>query len=139
MEKIRITFSIFAFLLLCFQRGNFSCSFEQFINIFHAIFNANVPISVKCSEDEERLVRDLFRGYNKLIRPVQNMTQKVDVRFGLAFVQLINVVRIIRKINFMNFFVFLNRETNELVPSPFLIERKKSNHEIERMVEIGME
>lgn len=47
---------------------------------------------VKSSEDEERLVRDLFRGYNKLIRPVQNMTQKVDVRFGLAFVQLINVV-----------------------------------------------
>lgn len=47
---------------------------------------------VQCSEDEERLVRDLFRGYNKLIRPVQNMTQKVDVRFGLAFVQLINVV-----------------------------------------------
>lgn len=45
------------------------------------------------SEDEERLVRDLFRGYNKLIRPVQNMTQTVDVRFGLAFVQLINVVR----------------------------------------------
>ncbi|XP_044765704.1 acetylcholine receptor subunit beta-like 1 [Coccinella septempunctata] len=43
------------------------------------------------SEDEERLVRDLFRGYNKLIRPVQNMTEKVDVRFGLAFVQLINV------------------------------------------------
>ncbi|XP_065211807.1 acetylcholine receptor subunit beta-like 1 [Planococcus citri] len=43
------------------------------------------------SDDEERLVRDLFRGYNKLIRPVQNMTQKVDVRFGLAFVQLINV------------------------------------------------
>lgn len=38
------------------------------------------------------MVRDLFRGYNKLIRPVQNMTQKVDVRFGLAFVQLINVV-----------------------------------------------
>ncbi|KAL1397684.1 hypothetical protein pipiens_009579 [Culex pipiens pipiens] len=46
---------------------------------------------VNGSEDEERLVRDLFRGYNKLIRPVQNMTQKVDVRFGLAFVQLINV------------------------------------------------
>nr|QRN45444.1 nicotinic ACH-beta2 receptor [Carausius morosus] len=44
-----------------------------------------------CSEDEERLVRDLFRGYNKLIRPVQNITQKVNVRFGLAFVQLINV------------------------------------------------
>ncbi|XP_050525165.1 acetylcholine receptor subunit beta-like 1 [Daktulosphaira vitifoliae] len=44
-----------------------------------------------CSEDEERLVRDLFRGYNKLIRPVQNITDKVNVQFGLAFVQLINV------------------------------------------------
>lgn len=43
------------------------------------------------SRDEERLVRDLFRGYNKLIRPVQNMTQKVQVAFGLAFIQLINV------------------------------------------------
>jgi len=43
------------------------------------------------SRDEERLVRDLFRGYNKLIRPVENMTQKVEVAFGLAFIQLINV------------------------------------------------
>ncbi|XP_040566096.1 acetylcholine receptor subunit beta-like 1 [Lepeophtheirus salmonis] len=43
------------------------------------------------SQEEERLVRDLFRGYNKLIRPVQNMTQKVEVAFGLAFIQLINV------------------------------------------------
>lgn len=49
-------------------------------------------VSGNTSDDEERLVRDLFRGYNKLIRPVQNMTNKVDVKFGLAFVQLINVV-----------------------------------------------
>ena len=47
-----------------------------------------------CSQEEERLVRDLFRGYNKLIRPVQNMTQKVEVAFGLAFIQLINVVSV---------------------------------------------
>ncbi len=40
-------------------------------------------------------MRDLFRGYNKLIRPVQNMTQKVEVAFGLAFIQLINVVTIL--------------------------------------------
>lgn len=60
---------------------------HNFLRLF-----VNLAISGWCSEDEERLVRDLFRGYNKLIRPVQNMTQKVDVRFGLAFVQLINVV-----------------------------------------------
>lgn len=61
----------------------------------HVLFSCYLLLG-NCSEDEERLVRDLFRGYNKLIRPVQNMTEKVDVRFGLAFVQLINVVRIRR-------------------------------------------
>ena len=49
-------------------------------------------LPAKGSEDEERLVRDLFSGYNKLIRPVENMTHRVDVAFGLAFIQLINVV-----------------------------------------------
>ncbi|XP_018022908.1 acetylcholine receptor subunit beta-like 1, partial [Hyalella azteca] len=51
----------------------------------------SVSKTVCGSEDEERLVRDLFRGYNKLIRPVENMTHRVDVAFGLAFIQLINV------------------------------------------------
>ena len=48
-----------------------------------------------CSEDEERLVRDLFRGYNKLVRPVQNMSMKVEVKFGLTFTQLISVVSLV--------------------------------------------
>ncbi|KAH8040014.1 hypothetical protein HPB51_009270 [Rhipicephalus microplus] len=43
------------------------------------------------SEDEERLVRDLFRDYNKLIRPVEIMNMTVEVQFGLSFIQLINV------------------------------------------------
>lgn len=49
--------------------------------------------TVLCSEDEERLVRDLFRDYNKLIRPVESMNETVQVEFGLNFIQLINVVR----------------------------------------------
>lgn len=57
------------------------CIFLSFIHVMPGL----------CSQEEERLVRDLFRGYNKLIRPVQNMTQKVEVAFGLAFIQLINV------------------------------------------------
>ena len=59
----------------------------------HLLIGSFVYLSGLCSQEEERLVRDLFRGYNKLIRPVQNMTQKVEVAFGLAFIQLINVVR----------------------------------------------
>jgi nicotinic acetylcholine receptor len=43
------------------------------------------------SEDEERLVRDLFRDYNRLIRPVEHHNQTVEVQMGLSFIQLINV------------------------------------------------
>ena len=49
---------------------------------------------VLSSEDEERLVRDLFRDYNKLIRPVEVMNMTVEVQFGLNFIQLINVVSV---------------------------------------------
>ncbi len=42
-----------------------------------------------------RLVEYLFdhQGYNPLIRPVRNLTEKIAVKFGLAMIQLINVVR----------------------------------------------
>ena len=62
--------------------------------LFVYMLNNRFSVSGSGSRDEERLVRDLFRGYNKLIRPVQNMTQKVEVAFGLAFIQLISVVSI---------------------------------------------
>ena len=55
--------------------------------------------TVNCSEDEERLVRDLFRDYNKLIRPVKLINDSVKVNVKLQFVQLINIVSI--------FFLFL--------------------------------
>lgn len=44
------------------------------------------------SEDEERLVRDLFRDYNKLIRPVEINNMTVEVLFSMSLIQLINVV-----------------------------------------------
>ncbi|CAK9297068.1 unnamed protein product [Gordionus sp. m RMFG-2023] len=43
------------------------------------------------SEEEGRLIRDLFRNYNKLIRPVRNRTEHLNVQFGLSLIQLINV------------------------------------------------
>lgn len=46
---------------------------------------------VDASDDEERLVRDLFRDYNKLIRPVEFVNETVEVEMGLSFIQLINV------------------------------------------------
>jgi len=46
------------------------------------------------SDDEVRLIETLFqkKGYNPLIRPVRNLTETVTVKFGLAMIQLINVV-----------------------------------------------
>lgn len=58
------------------------------------IISSIIFIAVLCSEDEERLVRDLFRDYNKLIRPVEVMNDTVDVEFKLSFIQLINVVSV---------------------------------------------
>lgn len=46
------------------------------------------------SEEEERLIRDLFRDYNKLIRPVETINMSVEVQFSMSLIQLINVVGI---------------------------------------------
>ncbi|XP_059394081.1 neuronal acetylcholine receptor subunit alpha-2-like [Carassius carassius] len=40
---------------------------------------------------EERLIRSLFRNYNKLSRPVANISDVVLVHFGLSIAQLIDV------------------------------------------------
>uniref|UniRef100_W5M0J0 Cholinergic receptor, nicotinic, alpha 4a n=1 Tax=Lepisosteus oculatus TaxID=7918 RepID=W5M0J0_LEPOC len=40
---------------------------------------------------EERLLKNLFTGYNKLSRPVANISDVVLVRFGLSIAQLIDV------------------------------------------------
>ncbi|KAK3098157.1 hypothetical protein FSP39_016756 [Pinctada imbricata] len=51
-----------------------------------------VPLIGLGSEDEVRLVRDLFeRGYNPLIRPVKNISESIEVQFNLALSQLISV------------------------------------------------
>ncbi|XP_077989125.1 neuronal acetylcholine receptor subunit alpha-2-like [Glandiceps talaboti] len=43
------------------------------------------------AEAEERLFTRLFHGYNKLVRPVRNVSDGLTVAFGLSISQLINV------------------------------------------------
>lgn len=45
------------------------------------------------SEDGRKLVYDLFEGpgYNKLIRPVQNISEVIKVSFGITLFQVISV------------------------------------------------
>ncbi len=49
---------------------------------------------VKGSVEEERLIKNMFKGYNKLIRPVRNSSDYVVITMDLVLLQLINVVRI---------------------------------------------
>uniref|UniRef100_A0A4W6BNX9 Cholinergic receptor, nicotinic, alpha 1 (muscle) n=1 Tax=Lates calcarifer TaxID=8187 RepID=A0A4W6BNX9_LATCA len=46
---------------------------------------------VFCSEDETRLVKTLFTGYNKVVRPVNHFSEAVVVTVGLQLIQLISV------------------------------------------------
>ncbi|XP_066544469.1 acetylcholine receptor subunit alpha [Amia ocellicauda] len=46
---------------------------------------------VLCSEHETKLVKDLFKGYNKVVRPVQDFKEAVIVTLGLQLIQLISV------------------------------------------------
>lgn len=45
------------------------------------------------SLDETRLVKTLFTGYNKVVRPVTHFKDPVVVTVGLQLIQLISVVR----------------------------------------------
>ncbi|XP_062861502.1 acetylcholine receptor subunit alpha-like [Trichomycterus rosablanca] len=46
---------------------------------------------VCCSEDETLLVKTLFTGYNKVVRPVNHYKDAVVVTLGLQLIQLISV------------------------------------------------
>ena len=47
----------------------------------------------QCNPDAKRLFDDLLSSYNKLVRPVINVTDAVTVKFKLKLSQLIDVVR----------------------------------------------
>ena len=44
-------------------------------------------------DDEMRLVSHLLKTYNKEVRPVQNKSDAVQVIFGMAYTQLLDLVR----------------------------------------------
>ena len=73
------------------------CIRDRYIAII-ATFSSDVCIAGLGSDDEVRLVEDMFtgQGYNQLIRPVENLTEKVKVEVQLALIQIIDVVRTLR-------------------------------------------
>ncbi|CAJ0594705.1 unnamed protein product [Cylicocyclus nassatus] len=59
--------------------------------LLHAVF-AVITVKVTASDDEERLMVDVFRGYNSLIQPVKNISETpIIVKIAMQLVLLINV------------------------------------------------
>ena len=54
---------------------------------FNLYFTGN-----KLVPDEQRLLDKVFRNYDNSVRPVYNATTSVRVRFGLALVQIMDMV-----------------------------------------------
>ena len=48
---------------------------------------------LELDDDELRLVRDLFfSGYNKNVRPAQDKELPIEVKFGIAYTQIVDLV-----------------------------------------------
>ena len=45
------------------------------------------------AEMEDALLRNLFQGYQRWVRPIQHVNDTVTVRIGLKISQLVDVVR----------------------------------------------
>lgn len=69
------------------------CVPEQRVTEVFAYMSVCPIGSVFCSEVETRLVKTLFTGYNKVVRPVNHFSEAVVVTVGLQLIQLISVVR----------------------------------------------
>ncbi|KAK6009523.1 hypothetical protein OSTOST_25541 [Ostertagia ostertagi] len=82
----------------------------MYLQLSVAVIGSLLTLSAFASDDEERLMMDVFRGYNSLIQPVKNISDTpIIVKIALQLVLLINVVR-----------------------------RKRSSDAYERVVNIGM-
>lgn len=60
----------------------------------------------QASEDAKRLLKDLLRGYNKIVRPVRNTEDKVELFLGIKLSQIADIVNI--------YFTYITNKSNLL-------------------------
>lgn len=56
---------------------------------FHGCF---LEALINRDDDELELVKYLFDNYSKEVRPVKNKNTSIEVRFGIAYTQLVELV-----------------------------------------------
>lgn len=63
---------------------------------------------VSLAEMEDALLKNLFQGYQRWVRPIQRANDTVKVRFGLKISQLVDVVRINTQTDSTDIYVLLS-------------------------------
>ena len=59
--------------------------------MFQQTFQFSV-LAARCGSHERRLLNDLALNYNKYERPVAEESEALEIRFGLALQQILDVV-----------------------------------------------
>uniref|UniRef100_A0A8C5RW51 Cholinergic receptor nicotinic alpha 3 subunit n=1 Tax=Laticauda laticaudata TaxID=8630 RepID=A0A8C5RW51_LATLA len=69
-----------------------SCNHSSLVLVSSPLIILVALLCMFCFDDEHRLYKELFTSYNKIIRPVENVSDPVMVWFEVSLSQLIKVV-----------------------------------------------
>ena len=91
---------------MIFAKQAFELKQEQlYLHLLHIYYICNIAGGARCNPDAKRLFDDLLSSYNKLVRPVMNVTDAVTVKFKLKLSQLIDVVSVLLKYSALDIFL----------------------------------
>ncbi|XP_028514049.1 neuronal acetylcholine receptor subunit beta-3 isoform X2 [Exaiptasia diaphana] len=75
----------------CTFKLKFVARTVQLLVIFHLVWSLEGVIKANVTRYEDLLFKDLFRGYNKEIRPVLKESDAVEAEFGFALSEIIDL------------------------------------------------
>lgn len=58
-------------------------------------FSAGLAEPSFVAKHEDSLFKDLFQDYERWVRPVEHLSDKIKIKFGLAISQLVDVVGVL--------------------------------------------
>ncbi|KAL0601691.1 LOW QUALITY PROTEIN: Neuronal acetylcholine receptor subunit alpha-5 [Plecturocebus cupreus] len=98
MALVRFTIDLtVASVLSCLCTAHELCQLGQsqwLTPVIPALWEAEAGSSEPSSiaKHEDSLLKDLFQGYERWVRPVEHLNDKIKIKFGLAISQLVDVI-----------------------------------------------
>lgn len=75
-------------ILIILGKGLSEQAFNASVNESHPIISDELEVD----DDEARLVKDLFKGYNETVRPTEDKQLPIEVKFGIAYTQIVDLI-----------------------------------------------